>query len=313
VGEESATSTMPLITALGRIVHAWKTNGREAATFEDHCNTSIHFPLINLALGICKHSKKLGFHRVKTLTIDPNALARAREGLHRGIIDHVITLKPEVNLKQAWGTLEPLSLDVAPTRKSWNHVTRDRSLRSEPIAIHVETKGPCKSWTDGKAQIAIYTDAWLKRLSLLPRAKVITGTWPRIPLLIAQGHDWHLLIISKDDKKMVFRDQIAVGSTRSCFDAMIMVEVLHWCMKWAETVWRLFFLSLIGEQGVGAATIIAYPRIQVPGRELVYVDSCRTVQQSVTNKEKWCRGRWLATTCGISKWRFQIAHVLVAI
>lgn len=60
-----------------------------------------------------------------------------------------------------------------------------------------------------------------------------------------QGHDWHLLVISRDGDKTVIRDKIDVGSTRSCFDAMKVVVVLHWCMDWAETVWRPWFLSLI--------------------------------------------------------------------
>ncbi|KAF2727648.1 hypothetical protein EJ04DRAFT_450958, partial [Polyplosphaeria fusca] len=119
-----------------------------------------------------------------------------------------------------------------------NHVTRNRNLRTDSIAISIETKSPYKSWTDGKPQIAIWTDAWLNRLSLLPRAKEKDDPWPAIPLLIAQGHDWHMLIISRDGDKTVIRDKIDIGSTRSCFDAMKVVTVLHWCMDWAETVWR---------------------------------------------------------------------------
>jgi hypothetical protein len=68
-----------------------------------------------------------------------------------------------------------------------------------------------KSWTDGKPQITIWTDAWLKRLAV-----------------ITQGHDWHLLVVSKNDQKMTIWEQIGVGSTRSCFDAMKVVTVFHW-------------------------------------------------------------------------------------
>jgi hypothetical protein len=99
-----------------------------------------------------------------------------------------------------------------------------------------------KSWTDGKPQIAIWTDAWLKRLALI-RGNT-SGQWPALPLLIAQGHDWHLLIVSKNDQKMTIWEQIDIGSTRSCFDAMKVVTVLHWLMDWAERVWRPWLLSL---------------------------------------------------------------------
>jgi hypothetical protein len=99
-----------------------------------------------------------------------------------------------------------------------------------------------KSWTDGKPQIAIRTDAWLKRLALI-RGNT-SGQWPALPLLIAQGHDRHLLIVSKDDQTMAIWEQIDGGSTRSCFDAMKVVTVLHWLMDWAERVWRPWLLSL---------------------------------------------------------------------
>ncbi|CBY02345.1 predicted protein [Plenodomus lingam JN3] len=181
----------------------------------------------------------------KTSTIDPKSLARTKEGFPRRNIDYVVALKSDEITKQAWKTLEPLSLDGRKTVKSWNHVTRADVLRTEPIAINIETKGPYKSWTDGKPQVAIWTDAWLNRLERLPRAQEKSEPWPAIPLLIAQGHDWHLLVLSRDGEKTIIWDKIAVGSTRSCFDAMKLVAVLHWCMDWAETVWRPWFLSLI--------------------------------------------------------------------
>lgn len=92
--------------------------------------------------------------------------------------------------------------------KSWNHTTR---IRHNPIAIHIETKGPMKSWTDGKPQIAIWTDAWLKRLALLRKGAKRIENWPAFPVLIAQGHDWHASIIHKRERKMTVRGQIAIG------------------------------------------------------------------------------------------------------
>ncbi|KAH8707026.1 hypothetical protein GQ44DRAFT_777593 [Phaeosphaeriaceae sp. PMI808] len=240
-----AYGAMPSIATLEKIVNTGQNNDRGTGTSEDDWNTDVQHPLIKLALETCKHKAKLNVYGVKTLSIDPKALARTKEGIPRRIIDYVIALKPDEVIKQAWHTLEPLSIDGVNTIKSWNHVTRNRNLRIHPIAINIETKGPHKSWTDGKPQIAIWTDAWLNRLSLLPRAKERTEPWPAIPLLIAQGHDWHLLIISKDGKKTVIRDKIDVGSTRSCFDAMKVVAVLHWCMNWTETVWRPWFSSLV--------------------------------------------------------------------
>lgn len=82
-----------------------------------------------------------------------------------------------------------------------------------------------KSWTDGKPQIAIWTDALLKRLALI-RGNA-SGLWPALPLLIAQSHDWHLLVVSKNNQKMTIWEQIAIGSTRSYFDAMKLIAALY--------------------------------------------------------------------------------------
>lgn len=57
-------------------------------------------------------------------------------------------------------------------------------------------------------------------------AVAITST----SVLIAQGHDWHLLIVTKDAEKMIVSEHIDVGNTRSCFNAMKVVAVLHWLM-----------------------------------------------------------------------------------
>jgi hypothetical protein len=87
-----------------------------------------------------------------------------------------------------------------------------------------------------------WTDAWSKRLVLICGNS--SGQWPALPLLIAQGHDWHLLIVLINDQKMTIWKQIDVGSTRSCFDAMKVVAALYWLMDWAERMWRLWLLSL---------------------------------------------------------------------
>lgn len=133
--------------------------------------------------------------------------------------------------------------------KSWNHITSS-TVRQKPIAVHVETKAPMKSWTDGKPQIATWCDTFLRRLDMFSRdgndeatsARQSTAFKPPpIPLLIAQGHDWYLLIVSRDMSRTVIRDQIPVGGSRNVFEALKLVAVLQWCAQWAETQWRPAF------------------------------------------------------------------------
>ena len=70
---------------------------------------------------------------------------------------------------------------------------------------------------------------------------------PALPLLIAQGHDWHLLIVSLqgEEDRMIIWEQLDIGSTRTCFDAMKTLAALHWLMEWAERVWRPWFMRWI--------------------------------------------------------------------
>lgn len=180
--------------------------------------------------------------------VEPPALARAR--LYRPVVDYVFDLRPFAAIataSSAWGSLRPLP---GERLRSWNHTTM---VRGHPIAINIEVKGPMKSWTDGKPQLAIWTDAWLERLKMLWQdgRRGVPGDRPAfrppsVPVLIAQGHDWHLLIVTKDEEKTILREKIDIGSTRTCFDAMKLVAVLHWLMDWAHTVWRPWFVSLIG-------------------------------------------------------------------
>lgn len=136
--------------------------------------------------------------------------------------------------------------------KSWNHTTTT-DLRSTPIASSIETKAPNKSWTDGKAQLAIWTAALHQRLRMLRKPGKPEGDFqiPAMPLLVAQGHDWHLLIVSRqtqsgDEVETIIWQKIDVGSTRNCFDTYKLLATLHMVADWAYTIWRPWFHELIG-------------------------------------------------------------------
>ncbi|KAA8570598.1 hypothetical protein EYC84_002855 [Monilinia fructicola] len=228
---------MPSTTQMLEIVERAREYDRGSGVSEDEWNSEVQHPLLKLALASCKHAKNLEICNVKTAKIEPPSLSRAP--LPGRVVDFVVALKPDKIIDQAWQQLHPLP---GVSIKSWNHTTRARRY---PIAIHIETKGPMKSWTDGKPQIAIWVDAWLKRLTLISGNTI--DSWPAFPLLIAQGHDWHLLIASKNNENMTIWEQITIGSTRSCFDAMKIIAILHWLMNWAETVWRPWFIRLINQ------------------------------------------------------------------
>lgn len=177
--------------------------------------------------------------------IQPASLAK--DGTPKRIVDYAIVLQPDTALKSAYNHLQPLP----PATKSWNHINK---IRHKPIAIDIETKSPMKSWTDGKPQIGIWTDARLTRCEMLWKDTCGVGAdgdaphinWPLMPVLVAQGHDWHFLLATKMGQTLVFVEKLDIGSTRTVFYALKVVAVLHWLMDWAEKVWRPFFYQLAG-------------------------------------------------------------------
>jgi hypothetical protein len=176
-------------------------------------------------------------------------LSLAKQTLPKRVVDYVFCLKPDTMIETAFRSLKPLPGGV---NKSWNHVLHTEGVRKNPIVINIETKNPMSSWAEGKPQIGIWTDAWLRRCELLWQEGQDTdarlSAWPVIPVLIVQGHEWHLLIATKSDQGLVFREQIPIGSTRNCFDMLKIVATLHWLLQWAETTWRPWFLSLIDKE-----------------------------------------------------------------
>ncbi|RMZ72063.1 MFS monocarboxylate transporter [Pyrenophora seminiperda CCB06] len=171
--------SMPPIAQIRDVVETARKYDHGSGVSEDEWNSEVQHPLLKLARNTSKHRQTLDIHNVKTARIEPASLARST--LPGRVVDYVVALNPSSATKQAWRCLRLLP---GISIKSWNHTTR---ARHNPIAINIETKGPMKSWTDGKPQIAIWTDAWLKRLALIRGNS--SGQWPAVPLLIAQGHD----------------------------------------------------------------------------------------------------------------------------
>ncbi|KAF2625644.1 hypothetical protein BU25DRAFT_396335 [Macroventuria anomochaeta] len=238
----------PAIRSIANIVNDAIALNTGAGGAEDEWNSDVQKPLLKLALATSRHANVLSLHSVQSARIDPPALSK--NNLPGRIIDYVFCLKPDSTISNAYRTLRPLA---ANTNKSWNHVTT--TARDLPFAIHIETKSPLKSWTDGKPQIGIWIDAWLRRCELLwkdgraPTA-VMAKDWPTLPVLISQGHEWHLLVVTKTIERVMIREQVMIGSTRNVCDALKVVALLHWLLNWAETVWRPWFLELIaGEEG----------------------------------------------------------------
>lgn len=120
------------------------------------------------------------------------------------MVDFAFVLQPDPEIKKAFRNL-PMGM------KSRNHM---ELIKTQPVAVSIETKSAAASWTDGRHQMTLWLDAWLQRLQLLR-----TVSHPAIPVLFAQGADWFL---SLAEGHLSIRGHIHVGNTLtvglgSCF------------------------------------------------------------------------------------------------
>ncbi len=110
-------------------------------TLKDSCN------LQHVSLDFNPASRMLMAY-IKTARVEHASLSRSI--LPGRVVDYAVALKLDSIIGHAWHRLRPLS---GVSINSWNHTTR---ARRNPIAIILETKGPMKSWTDGKTQVTIW-------------------------------------------------------------------------------------------------------------------------------------------------------------
>ncbi|KAL9123688.1 MAG: hypothetical protein Q9217_006906, partial [Psora testacea] len=172
----------------------------------------------------------------KNASIDPKTLAAITTGspLPKRVIDYAFVLKPDAKISAAYPKLQPLP---GAKVKSWNNVTMNEA-RHQPIAVNLETKNPNKSWTDGKPQLAIWFSSLITRLRKLqdfrsPTPRLADIEVPAMPVIIAQGHDWHLLIVSQhEDVLRYLQDHccVALPGELGREDVAAMVSYPDWCL-----------------------------------------------------------------------------------
>ncbi|KAL8764901.1 MAG: hypothetical protein Q9209_007826 [Squamulea sp. 1 TL-2023] len=247
--QRSKTGTMVPVTRIHQLVQD-ATSYESERVHENVWNSEIHEIALAAALETSVHRTALKITTVKTARISPRDLASAE--LPARVVDYTLVLRPDALIASRYKSLKPLP---KADSKSWNNTTSN-NVRATPIAVNFETKAPNKSWTDGKPQLAVWTMSLFNRLSKfwkpslsLPDAPQLPPTAtlkiPAMPLIVAQGHDWHLMIISQGGEKTIIWQKIDIGNTRNCFDAYKLMAVLHLVLDWAQTVWRPWFCRLI--------------------------------------------------------------------
>ncbi|KAI3571339.1 hypothetical protein IWW34DRAFT_709897 [Fusarium oxysporum f. sp. albedinis] len=135
-------------------------------------------------------------------------------------------------------------------------------LAHRPIAFSIETKKPSAGFDGAKLQLGIWQNAhwtFLRHLAQIvgekctaARPETITNTGDKvimkkasdlptfIPGIIIQGHFWHLIITTPQDRKTMVWQSIGIGNTQSTKGIYQIVCILHLLRQWVkDTYWPL--------------------------------------------------------------------------
>jgi hypothetical protein len=141
-------------------------------------------------------------------------------------------------------------------------------LAHRPIAFSIETKKPSAGFDGAKLQLGIWQNAhwtFLRHLAQIagerctaaektaavgPETVTSTGDESTaqkafdlptfIPGIIIQGHFWHLIITTPQDRKIMVWQSIGIGNTQSTKGIYQIVCILHLLKQWVKvTYWPL--------------------------------------------------------------------------
>jgi uncharacterized protein (UPF0212 family) len=70
---------------------------------------------------------------------------------------------------------------------------------------------------------------------------VVAKDWPAIPVLISQGHEWHMLMVTKTSTRLTIRVQITIGSKE--------------CVRCAESFGRAALAAELGGDGLAPVVL----------------------------------------------------------
>ncbi|RSL45360.1 hypothetical protein BHE90_016763 [Fusarium euwallaceae] len=202
---------------------------------EPSWNSRVHEPLLDMALE--PFSRIVGHWDVTKAVIEKDYVLPSGPGidLQSKMVDFCLTLSDNDVMQAAKMRLRPSN------RRMINH-TEYQALRFRPISISIETKTPDGSTQEARAQLSVWTTAYMARLREL--AGTPTGALDiTLPILTVRGGQWELsFIIDKADGiDMVTLPPIA--DTRSIVDCYKVVALIRWLAVWSATVFRKWIMD----------------------------------------------------------------------
>ncbi|KAF4982283.1 hypothetical protein FZEAL_2069 [Fusarium zealandicum] len=201
-------------------------------------NARVHEPLLDVALA--PFGASVSHWDVTKAAMDKAYLPRHGSGidLQSKMVDFCITLGGADMTDAVKGRLKP------GTYKSINH-TDYQPLRFRPIAISIETKTPDGSSQEAKAQLSVWTTAYIARLrQLAGTSDNASGLGITLPIVTVRGGQWELLfaVDRADQIEILTLPLPSIGDTTSIVDCYKVVAL------WTHWVWCHYSLDLSRRQ-----------------------------------------------------------------
>ena len=220
-----------LLEILGRAKHC-----HELQLPEYSWNSEVHSSILWLALRGHWMSQGIEYRDVMAAKVtDASLLPVAASGsaMQSQMVDYAIIMKGLPGLREK--IRAKLRAEGGP---SINH-TSASYIKYDPIAVSIETKRANIEEDKARLQLAMWVAAHFARLrQLSPYAT----TFPTLPLLIVQGHDWKLLLAEpKEDRSIVIHLDLKLGSTNSVVGIFQIIAAVQRLAQWINKDYRPWF------------------------------------------------------------------------
>ncbi|KAK6206226.1 hypothetical protein QIS74_13645 [Colletotrichum tabaci] len=228
-----------------RVKRIW-SDAEDCQTFqhiEGQWNCAVHYPVLQTALG---HLDRIGFCNCTGAQIIPDFTRASKSAHHNKRVDFCVYVTDDPDL------LEQRAL--ATPYKSVNH-TELSSLLHRPIVLSIETKLTGHDLTEAMNQISAWLVAQWDYLDYLinsvspaststsetqgtastRRSTAAEAGLAFLPGLVAQGHDWYFIAITRDEDGLTRQwSKILIGTTETTAGIYSLIAVLQTLARWVE-------------------------------------------------------------------------------
>ncbi|KAH8657295.1 hypothetical protein BGZ61DRAFT_371520 [Ilyonectria robusta] len=223
---------------------------------ESSWNMLVHSQLLQLALhqpGAPSFSHFVNYMPCSTASILPNYLPPYSPSKK---VDFCIYLEPA---REPTSDTSQLAATQSLIQTARVHLTGNvinhtdyYPLRQRPMALGIETKKTGEGWDSAALQIGVWHVAHWDLLTELSRTdtqdETVSDARPQkarlpefLPGLIIQGHDWYLVVTTREASQTILWTKLTIGTTSNVMGIYQIILGLQVLRRWAQyNYWPLF-------------------------------------------------------------------------